>query len=70
MTTIQDVIRRHVSDEQVKTRIHYSFQRRSLGIMSLSSFVDKYDRDALLEFHNIGVQTADIILEAISKEMV
>ena len=66
--TVQQTIRNNIKNERMRKRISDSFLRRGIDLIPLDEFKKKYDYDTILTFHNIGRQTAKVLMEAINEE--
>lgn len=63
--TIQTAIKTHIPNKQTRLRISNSFLRRGIDLMSVKDFAKKYNKESILQFHNIGQQTAKELIKAI-----
>ena len=67
--TIQEAMRKHIKNKGVRIRIGTAIERRNIDLISVKEFNDKYDYNSIMQFPNIGKIAADILTEAIKKEL-
>jgi hypothetical protein len=67
--TIQQAIRKHIKNKNLRVRIGMAIERRGIDLISVEQFNKKYNYDSIMQFPNIGVQTADLLTEVIKKEL-
>jgi len=46
-----------------------AIERRGIDLISVEQFNKKYNYESIMQFPNIGVQTADLLTEVIKKEL-
>jgi hypothetical protein len=67
--TIQEAMRKHITNKKMRIRIGTAIERRSIDIMSVEKFNSNYNHASILQFPNIGTKAADILSEVIKKEL-
>jgi hypothetical protein len=67
--TIQEAMKKHITNKKMRIRIGTSMERRSIDIISVERFAEKYDYKSILQFPGVGKGAADVLMEVIQKEL-